>query len=333
MLNETTVWAEARRMPAAITGTLAAIERIGPALDLLTNGQFRRVVVTGNGASLHAALVLWQIAHGGPAKMQVDWVHAGHLADHTVPLAADDLLIAVSTSGELRDVITVLRRPNPPTTVAVTAHPQSSIGTHAQLVLPLTVYRQHAITHTQAYASATTACIFVGAWLREDLQPDQLLQDAAAEMETALDRAESWVETAAAQANTTSRTALSLGSGWRWPGALQAGLMLKEIAGIPTESGEAREIVTSSRCACAPEDLVLASDNGDADTDEIVHSLETTGASIVRLPQVQHHAELSSLTQFPAPLALAIRLAQMRGINPDQPSWYAEYLNLARAKT
>ena len=152
--------------------------------------------------------------------------------------------------------------------------------------------------------------------------------DATAE---ALTRAVSWVGGAVERLDRPS-AAVCFGSGPAWVAALEAALLLKEVARIPTEGTETREGATSAMYCLEPGQLVVSIPTGN---DEILAEAEATcsaaGASVVRLDGGGlSDPRLAAITTFPAALALAGELGLESGLDIDNPSWRDAYLATAR---
>lgn len=76
-----TPWCARRRVtcrPSLTTGR-AAREHAADVDALLESSGAQRIVVTGNGASLHACLAMWQLACGGPSRLSVPWDRRCHV--------------------------------------------------------------------------------------------------------------------------------------------------------------------------------------------------------------------------------------------------------------
>ena len=114
--------------------------------------------------------------------------------------------------------------------------------------------------------------------------------------------------------------------------ALEAALLLKEIAGVPAEGLETREAATSGMYALAPGHLVVA-----LPVSEDPHAAETTatcadrGARVVTIAAGERLTHTSApLTTFPGALALAVRLGMTAGLDVDRPAWLDAYYSTAR---
>ena len=112
---ETGLWADVRGLPAALGDTVAAREGVAAAARLLGGGGVERIVATGNGAAFYVAQALWlaalESAPGGPPVVAVP---CGVAAREGFAWRPGDALLAVSSSGEFRDVVEIARRPGAP---------------------------------------------------------------------------------------------------------------------------------------------------------------------------------------------------------------------------
>jgi glucosamine--fructose-6-phosphate aminotransferase (isomerizing) len=296
----------------------------------------RRIVVTGNGAAYYAALALWTAALQGPAGPEVVALPAGALAAGRLAWRPGDLMLVVSSSGELRDVVTLLaadgdgRAPAPPRPYAlVTATPTSTLARTAGACAVVPVRAQRAVTHTQAYAGNVLALLLL--WQQV---AGRDLGLAAPTLPGLVSRgfaeAESW--TAGLDPLDPPPAAIAFGAGGGWPAALELALLLKEVAGVPAEGMETREGATSGMYALRPGHLVVSVPTAtDPYADEAEAVCAATGAHVVRLPVPPTASDLvAPITSFPAALALAARLGRDAGLDVDQPAWTAAYYRTAR---
>src|SRR5581483_12013366 len=119
---------------------------------------------------------------------------------------------------------------------------------------------QRAVTHTQAFCGAVAAALAVWAELTGDASLRDALARAPAESARAVEAAWRWrdgLEVAQAHA------AVAFGSGPGWAAALEAALLLKEVAGVPAEGVETREGATSAMMALQPGHLAFSLPTGD----------------------------------------------------------------------
>ena len=126
--------------------------------------------------------------------------------------------------------------------------------------------------------------------------------------------------------------AVAFGSGPAWAAALEAALLLKEVAGVPAEGVETREGATSAMMALQPGHLVLTLPTGDDPLlDEAEGICRARGATVVRAPRLDGiDRRLAAITTFPASAALSARIGLERGLDVDRPAWTDAYYRVAR---
>ncbi len=132
---------------------------------------------------------------------------------------------------------------------------------------------------------------------------------------------------------TESRTAVAFGSGPAWAAALEAALLLKEVAGIPAEGVETREGATSAMMALGPGALAVSL--AGAAEDPLLAEAEGIcagqGATVIRTPPPETgDRRLAAISNFPAAVALAGRLGVERGLDVDTPAWTEAYYRVSR---
>ena len=293
-------------------------------------GGARRVVATGNGASYYAALALWLAALQTPGRApEVVAVPGGLVARGRFPWRDGDVLLAFSSSGEFRDVIEAIETAPRPFGL-ISAQPESTLGRAAGALARTVVSRQESATHTQAYCGAVLTALAVWARLTGDASLAAAVAAAPQQTASALAGATTWAQAQPPAGDL--RAAVVLGSGPAWAAALEAALLVKEVALVPCEGVETREGATTAMFALGPDQLAIAVPAGgrDALLDEALAVCRGRGAAVRRLPDPGGDPRLAAVTTFPAALAHAIALAQTRGIDPDDPPWKAAYLTTAR---
>ncbi|HEY8581395.1 MAG TPA: SIS domain-containing protein [Capillimicrobium sp.] len=327
------VWSETVAIPAVLEETLERRAGFEDVVALLREPSARRLIVTGNGASSYVAHAIWLASLAGRRPpIEVLGVPAGLLATGDLALDEGDVLLAISASGELRELIELLeRRPAGVEAAAITGSPESSIGRLAAAAAVVASGPQEAVLHTHAYCGA----IVVGLALLADLADDPELRDAVAGAPAAAERA---IETASAWASEalphipTPTAAYALGSGAGWAAALETALVVKECCQIPTEGVEAREAATTAMTALLPEHLVVSlPTRDDAVAVESERICASRGAHVLRAPGGElADRRLAPITTFPAAVALAVELAGRVGVDPDKPAWTDTYYETAR---
>jgi glucosamine--fructose-6-phosphate aminotransferase (isomerizing) len=329
-VSQTALWREATAIPHALARTLEQAQGFDELAALLGEPSVERVVATGNGAALYAAYVLWTAALAGEApRPEVVVVPAGLLAAGAVRLRPGDRLLVVSSSGELRDVIELLERDPGIRYGAVTAASESTIAAHAAARAVVRVESQAAVTHTQAYCGNVVALLAVWARVVGDEALLRVVAHAPAACEAALALA------TFPAPPTPPRTAIAFAGGVAWPAALEAALLLKEVARVPAEGLETREGATSGMYALSQGDLAVSLPTGpDRLLEEAERTCRAAGADVVRLDGgALADPRLAAVSTFPAALALAIGLGLRAGHDVDSPAWLEAYHATARVPT
>lgn len=330
-LNDSMLWRDARAMPETLARTLDRADGFADTAAFLQRHGARRILVTGNGAAYYTAVALWLASLRTPGSVpEVVAAPAGMLGDGSLARRDGDVLLVVSSSGELRDVIELLRA-DPVPYAAVTATPGSTIGAGATARSLVAVDSQDVITHTQAFVGNVATALSLWAELTGDDGLRAALRESPRILAEALEDAPGW----AAEAASTlwdPRSATVFGSGPAWAAALEAALLLKEVAGIPAEGQETREGATSGMYALTAGDLALSLPTGpDARLAEAEATCARTGAAVLRAPGGERtDPRLAAIASFPAALALAGELGIARGRDIDSPPWVDAYYATAR---
>ena len=124
------------------------------------------------------------------------------------------------------------------------------------------------------------------------------------------------------------------GSGPAWAAALEAALLLKEVAGIPAEGVETREGATSAMMALRPGALALSLPTGADDP-----LLDRGGGDLRRAggaPSSEPPAARTPIDGWrrcrPSPprRRCAHALGIARGLDVDRPAWTEAYYRVAR---
>ncbi|MGO9964361.1 MAG: SIS domain-containing protein [Acidimicrobiales bacterium] len=328
----TALWQDMCETPETVAASLDAATGHGELARLLASHRTGRIVATGNGASFYVATSLWLASLSAQLPAPVVAVPAGLLATDTFTLRPDDLLLAFSASGELRDLIEIATDPQRSGALGlVTSTPSSTLAAQADAVALVEVRNQRAVTHTQAYLGAAAVALDV----LGRASGDSSLRAAADTMSTALSAqlvgAVQWADEAAEDL-AHPRAAVVFGTGQALVAASEAALLLKEVAGLPAEGMETREGATSGMYALGRDQLVLALPVGsDPLAEEAVAICSGTGAAVLTAPWPHGlDRKCAVAAHFAHPLALAVRVALAQGHDPDNPNWYATYKSTAR---
>ncbi len=280
--ERTGLWADVRGVPDALAATLEAADGLADAVGLLRAPGVERVVATGNGAAYYVAHGLWLASlEGDGAGPPLIAVPCGLAVRQTFRWRPGDAVLAVSSSGEFRDVVEIARRRSAFPCVAITSDPDSSLARAATATVLQRVDSQRAVTHTQALCGAFAIGLALWASLARD---DALAAVVATAPETAaraLGAAEAWASDEVAQID-RPLAAVAAGGGTAWAAALELALMLKEVSRIPAEGVETREGATSAMFGLDRGHLMIGLDPpGDPLGDEALRVCAAAGADTV----------------------------------------------------
>jgi fructoselysine-6-P-deglycase FrlB-like protein len=329
---DTGLWADVREIPGALGDTLAAADGVAPAADVLRGAE--RIVATGNGAAYYVAHALWLASlEGERSGPPIVAVPCGIAVRERFLWQPGDAVLAVSSSGEFRDVVEIAQRADGRPCVAITASADSSLAAAATAAVVQRVASQRAVTHTQALAGAYACGLALWAALSGDAALDAALRGVPEAAARAVAEAEAWAAELGPAALPTA--AVVAGGGPAWAAALELALMLKEIARIPAEGVETREGATSAMFGLDRGHLMVSLDpEGDPLGDEALRLCSATGAATLRLPRAAGaDARLALVTTLPAAAALAASLALAAGHDVDHPAWTDAYYETARSAT
>jgi len=328
--RETGLEQDLSELPASLAATLHARDGVEDVAALLGAPGVRRIVASGNGAAYYVAVALWLASLESRRGPGVVAAPSGLLARGAFSWRDGDVLLAISSSGEFRDLIEAIAAEAPTPYAAVTATAGSTLGSRAGARALVSVQNQRAVTHTQAFCGAVGAALGVWAKVTSDRPLEAALYRLPDDVGRAVARARTWAdETAEVGAD----TAIVFGSGPGWAAALEAALLLKEVAGIPAEGVETREGATSAMMALRPGSLALSLPAGDGDP-LLVEAEEVCsgrGATVLRAPGGEGlDRRLAAITTFPAAAALGARIGLERGLDVDRPAWTDAYYRVAR---
>ncbi len=330
MLDRTGLWRDVTELPSSLAATLEDRAGIEEVAALVRSDGVRRVVASGNGAAYYVAVALWLASLEGPPGPEVVAVPSGLLARGAFAWRPGDVLLAVSSSGEFRDLVEAVDAGVPTPFAAVTATAGSTLGSRAGARALVSVPNQRAVTHTQAFCGAVVAALGVWAAVTSDATLDASLRVLPDQLERTIDHARTWVDQLG---EIEAETAIVFGSGPAWAAALEAALLLKEVAGIPAEGVETREGATSAMMALRPGALALSLPA--ADEDPLLAEAEQIcagqGATVLRAADGDTvDRRLAAVSTFPSAAALSARLGIERGLHVDRPAWTEAYYRVAR---
>jgi fructoselysine-6-P-deglycase FrlB-like protein len=326
------LWLDVLEMPEALQRTLDANTGVKDAIAVLRDPSVRRVIATGNGAAYYVAFAIALAALESSTGPELVALPAGVVADPRFAWREGDRLLAISSSGEFKDVVRAIEQGAPKPVVAITAHADSTLGRLADAVALQTVLNQRAITHTQALAGALAIGLRIWGGVTGDSALARIADAGPAALAAAIATSADWAESAFGAASLPVAAA-SFGGGPAWSSALETALLLKEISRIPAEGAETREGATSVMYGLNPQHLVLALETtGDPGFAEAVDVCRATGANVVVVPGgTGVDRRFAFATLLPATSAASGVLANLGGHDIDNPTWIGAYYATARA--
>ena len=331
----TGLWQDVSEMPDLLQQTTDRREGFDAVAELLSGERVDRIVVTGNGASYYAGHALWLAAlETNPSPAEIVAVPAGLLAGSGFHWRQGDALVAISSSGELRDLVELVSADGAPRPlIAITGEPSSTIGQAADACAVVPSHRQRATTHTQAFCGAVAACLDIWGRVAGDESLVRAVAEASAVCASSIEATPEWIQVLDSVGTPTASVAY--GTGVAWAAALEAALMLKEVAQIPAEGVETREAATSSMTAAASDHLVVSLPTGrfgDPLVEEAQAIYRSRGTTVVEVETGRGtDRRLSPIATFAPVVALSAELAGRRGLNVDTPDWVDAYYDTARA--
>lgn len=333
----TRLWSDTLQVPSTLAAALRGTDGIAAVADRLADPTTKRVVISGNGAAWYAGMSVWLASlESLPTAADIVCVPGGLLARGRFAWRSGDVLLAISSSGEFRDVVEAIRAPGAPPVVAVTANADSSIGVAASARAVVTLPGNTAFTHSSAY----TANVAMGLAILARATADQGLIEAVAGLPDAADaavrQATGW-PVAEVIGTMRPRMVLGTGDGPAWAAGLEMALLAREVGRAPAEGTELREAATSSMFGVGPGDLALIAEVGESGSHgaalemEAEEALRARGAHVVHLPGGGlGDRRLAPILAFPSSVRVAIHLAELAGLDPDDPATSATYYRTAR---
>lgn len=334
--------------PEAVRRTLVESR---PAADRaaanLRRADVRRVFAIGNGTSFWSArwVAEWYRRLSTPDDPAIIALSAASFRYYRPTLAPTDSVLAISASGEFRDVVasaTELRGIVP--VVGIVQDAASSLGSVSAETVVAAGGPSPMPVMTRTFHSSATAAAMVAIGLLGD---SDVADRARLALTQAADAAESAIAAARNEIPVLARDlrdyrhVLVFGGG---PAALAAGeaaLKLTEMALLHAEGSETWEVESGSATIVGPDTAVIAirpAGPASAATAALARNCAEWGARVIEVA-AERSVEGAVLLAIPRdapedvaplfavpPLALlAYHLARSRGIEPDRPGWVGRY--------
>ncbi|MCH8274518.1 MAG: glutamine--fructose-6-phosphate transaminase (isomerizing) [Armatimonadetes bacterium] len=315
---------------------------------------FKRFIIVACGTAYHAGL-LGKYLIEGTLRLPVEVQYASEFRYNNPILMEDDLLIAVSQSGETADTLAALRlgKEQGIRTLGVLNVVGSSIARECDAVLYTQAGPEICVASTKAYSAqfATLALIalHVGHLMGADREKLGTLTSALQRMPELLEdclKLEDEVKSIAEAIQNTSLI-FFLGRGADAAAALEGALKMKEIAYVPTQESPAGEMKHGPLALVVPGVVTVFGATNPTTRDKVISNIKEVkargGTAVglvlesdpltagivdhpIRLPHADSHTVAAAASVLPLQL-LAYHMARLRGCDIDQPR------NLAKSVT
>lgn len=337
--------AEIREQPEAIARLLVAPEPRQAGI-LVRDRKPRLVRFVAHGSSDNAAVYG---SYAFAARLGARTTRASLsslLAYDSLEPFDDDLVVALSQSGETADVVAYAHqaRERGGFIVALTNDPMSSLALVANFVIPLQAGVEQAIPATKTYLNELVALALVVAHASGDRALSGLLEQMPDLVAAEIERHDAPSAVMAESLATESRLIL-LGRGYELATAREVALKLKEVAGIAAEPLSALEVLHGPIAELIPGRTVLAFCSRGALLDElryVCHAVRSRGANVIAIGNgandvgADRAVTVAELPEALAPLLsvlpgqlLAFRLAEAKATDPARPPGLSKVVHVA----
>lgn len=327
--------AEIREQPEAVARLLAAPEPRQAGI-LVRDRKPRLVRFVAHGSSDNAAVYG---SYAFAARLGARTTRASLsslLAYDSLEPFDDDLVVALSQSGETADVVAYAHRARERGgfIVALTNDPMSALARVANFVIPLQAGVERAIPATKTYLNELVALALVVAHASGDKAFRGLLAQMPDRIAAEIERHDASSAAMAESLATQSRLIL-LGRGYELATAREVALKLKEVTGIAAEPLGALEALHGPIAELIPGRTVFAFCSRGALLDElryVCQAVRGRGAYVIAIGSgandvgADHAATVAELPEALAPVLsvvpgqlLAFRLAEMKISDPARP--------------
>jgi glucosamine--fructose-6-phosphate aminotransferase (isomerizing) len=330
--------AELHEQPAALRRLIerqrSYAEQIG---DLFRSNDVQYILIASRGSSSNAARYA-QYLLGRAHRVPVAFATPSLFTLYEQPPRLDGaLVIGISQSGKSPDVVEVVaeaRRQGRPT-VALTNSPASPLGMAADAVLKLEAGNERAVAATKTYVNSLGAVALLFATTTGDEHALAELEHLPEQLEAQLER--SWRDLAKLDGFGGIGGGTVVARGINFCTASEIALKIRELSGLLFESYSAADLMhgpvaaiaegwpviavaPSGPAFAAMVDAVDAVDRRGARTIVIASDEALLARGEVGLPLLPDVPEwLSPLVAVVPGQLAALRLAQLRGVDLDQP--------------
>jgi len=299
--------------------------------ERLRSANFHNAVTVARGSSDHACGYLAYLIMTRMGRL-VTSLPMSLVTLYKAPLASENLLaISVSQSGQSPDVVEPIRyfRDGGATTVALVNDIESPLAHAAEWAMPLRAGKEKSVAATKSFITSLSA----GARLVAEWENDAELRDGLQALPEALRAATRVDWSAALDVLAPARNIMVVGRGIGFPVALEAALKFKETSKLQAEAFSGAEI-KHGPMALIEEGypLLVFATRGPAQAAQVALAEEMRGRGArvllaapadvpsrdLELP-VSSCPDLDPIVAIQAFYVMAARLAEARGLNPDQP--------------
>jgi glucosamine--fructose-6-phosphate aminotransferase (isomerizing) len=306
----------------------------GRAAEILRRSDVEFVVVAARGTSDNAARYA-QYLLGMDARLAAGLAAPFLYAGESAPLLSRAAVLAISQSGRSPDITNVVAagRSQGRPTIAITNDVGSPLAAAADVVVPLLAGREQSVAATKTYLASLHAiaqiatCVVPGLDRQAGFDRLPAIVSEAAEAQLA----------AREQFDRLGRMTVVtvVGRGLHLATAYETALKIRELSGVVTEAFSLPDLLHGPIAALHPSGamwLVATAGGSQPGVHEFEPLRQAVGLSVVVSddPDLVAAADLgvrlSPLPEWAAPIvavipgqAAALRLAEMRGIDPDRP--------------
>ncbi len=333
--------AEIAEQPAVMERLASTQRAVDEAVAVAASA--RRIILTGCGSAFHAArFAADRLAYGMPESNAIA-IPASDMADRGHAIGVDDVVIALTQSGETADVIDAvgIAAERGAATAGMVNVAGSSVARLVDIEVPLLAGTERSVLATKSFTAMlgrmmqfTDGTARVMGARPDWIEPSELLMRQAEEMTETLNSRDvtTWIQ-AVRRSLGPATSALVVGAGASMSIASEAALKIKEGTYVHAEATGAGELkhgviaLVEEGFPC----LLLASNTREAARQEIVAAeVGSRGASVFLLSSELGgrcrdgigRANLSAGAPFSQTMVVqmaALETALERGIDPDYP--------------
>ncbi|MGH2347474.1 MAG: SIS domain-containing protein [Chloroflexota bacterium] len=349
-MSETLIMQDIMNTPDSLRATLTQIGDGGDELAgaLLVRGT-RRLMAVGSGTSYYASAASSYLHNSliSPAGTLVGAAPAGDFSLYPAPLSERDVIVGVSVSGEVVDLLDLCERlRGRHRIVGITNVPDSTLAGLVDDLLVTRAGKSLVPTSTKTFITTTAALYLL--WLgllkrqgvAEAVRVDRELQSMPDLVAQSLEQARRQID-GPADRLARCRRIFIIGAGPCWAVAQEAALVLKEVANVPAEAVQLREMAQGTTAVVDETVGVIAVNPpgpGEAIGRQLLALCEGLGATTLEVGatsmglriDVPCHDLLTPLIYSGPLFILAGELAVRRGVDSDHPQWEAAYLRATR---